>query len=106
MVEKIVQLEPKVQKVTPQSKTNDKIQTRAKNQIVLDKALESEFRKTLGVFDVFVDSVAHVDTRRLKTKMIIECTEKETKMDDKQHVQFEQETKEIGDQLPQFRERL
>jgi hypothetical protein len=39
---------------------------------VLDRALEIEFRKTLEVFDVFVESVGQVDTRKLKAKMIME----------------------------------
>lgn len=47
-----------------------KIQTKSKNQLVLDKALEDEFKKTLEIFDVFVESLSHLDPQKFKIKVL------------------------------------
>ena len=50
------------------TKEERNLQTKTKNQLILDKAMEDEFNKTLEIFDVFVESIGRVDPNKLKTK--------------------------------------
>lgn len=59
-----------VQATTP--KKESKIQTKAKNQLILDKAIEQEFQATLEVMDVFVENIGKVSPAILKEKAGIE----------------------------------
>lgn len=48
------------------TKKDTKIMNTAKNQIILDKAMEEEFLKTIEIFDVFVDCVKKYNPDHIK----------------------------------------
>ena len=51
-------------------KVNDDPDGVSKNMLIMDKALEEEFNKTLEVFDLYVQTMAIIDTTSLSNNIM------------------------------------
>lgn len=63
-----------VTKIVEMAADEGPIQTKAKNQLILDKAIEEEFVQTMEIMDVFVENIGQVSPHKLRKKAGIDTS--------------------------------